>query len=75
MPPPSTRRSDRNGTCANFGLFTSALNSVFTPVIAVNGYLRSVLTNPGMSRGLGISTFSAPSVMKTRQFAVSEKMW
>ena len=35
---------------------------------------RISLTKPGMSRGFVISTFSPPSVMNTRQFAVSEKM-
>ncbi len=60
---------------ANPGSLSSALNSVLTPVMAVNLCDLSSLTNPGMSRGLVISTFSAPSDMNTRQFAVREKMW
>ena len=74
MPPPSVIPKVEKSSLANSALFTSALNSVLTPVIAVNLYLAISLTNPGMSRGFGISTFSAPSVMNIRQFAVSEKM-
>ncbi len=74
MPPPSVTRKVEKSSFANSGLLTSALNSVLTPVITVNLCLAISLTKPGMSRGFGISTFSAPSVMNVRQFAVSEKM-
>ena len=74
IPPPSVMRSDEKSSFANSGLFTSALNSVLTPVKAVNLNLAISLMNPGMSRGFGISTFSPPSDMKVRQFAVREKM-
>ena len=74
MPPPSVILSDEKSSFANSALFTSALNSVLTPVNAVNLYLAISLTKPGMSRGLGIRMFSPPSDMNTRQFAVSEKM-
>ena len=43
MPPPSVRRSAEKSSLRNSALFTSALNSVFTPVIAVNRYLRHFL--------------------------------
>jgi hypothetical protein len=36
MPPPSVILSDEKSSFANSGLFTSALNSVLTPVNAVN---------------------------------------
>ena len=74
MPPPSVMRSCLKSSLANSGLLSSALNSVFTPVIAVNLNLPISFTKPGMSRGFGIRMFSPPIDMKTRQFAVSEKM-
>ncbi len=67
--------SDEKSSLPKSALWTSALNSVLTPVIAVNLNFAISFTNPGMSRGFGISTFSPPSDMNTRQFAVSEKMW
>ena len=74
MPPPSVIRNAEKSSFAKSALLTSALNSVLTPVNAVNLWRAISFTKPGMSRGLGISTFSAPSVMNMRQFAVSEKM-
>ena len=53
----------------------SPLNSVFTPVITVNRTPLRILTKPGMSRGLVISTFSAPKRMYSRPFTASAKMW
>ena len=74
MPPPSVRRSDEKSSLAKSALLSSALKSVLTPVNVVKRCLLISLTKAGMSRGFVISTFSAPSVMNTRQFAVSEKM-
>ena len=39
--------ASRSRACANSGLLTSALNSVLTPVIAVNLYLRHLLDEAG----------------------------
>ena len=60
-------------TASNPGAPSSALNSVLTPVIAVNGVLASSATRPAMSRGFVISTFVPPSLRKTSRFAVSAK--
>ena len=74
MPPPSVRRKVEKSSFANSALLMSALKSVLTPVNAVKRNLLISFTKPAMSRGFGISTFSPPTVMNTRQFAVSEKM-
>ena len=75
MPPPTEMRSDEKSRSVKPLVFMSPLNSVFTPVIAVTGTPLSVLTNPGMSRGLVIRTLMAPNRMYVRQFTVSAKMW
>ena len=38
MPPPSVTRSSLKSTLSNPGVFSSALNSVFTPLMKVNLY-------------------------------------
>ena len=75
MPPPRVICRVEKSSFWNSALFRSALKSVLTPVMAVKECLLISFTSPGMSRGLVINTFSAPSVMKMRQFAVSEKIW
>ena len=75
MPPPTEMRIGEKSSFANPLVFMSPLNSVFTPVIAVNRTPLRILTNPGMSRGLVISTFSAPNRMYSRPFTASAKMW
>ena len=57
------------------GVLSRPLNSVLTPVIAVKRASLSSFTKPGMSRGLVIRKLRPPNFMKTRQFAVSAKMW
>ncbi|MNV46496.1 hypothetical protein D3C71_1383300 [compost metagenome] len=74
MPPPMVRRRREKSRRAKSGLFSKALNSVFTPVKAENGTLLISLIRPGMSRGLMMRRLLAPIFMKVRQFAVSAKM-
>ena len=74
MPPPTEMRSGEKSSSENPAVFISPLNRVFTPVITVNRTPFSVLTNPGMSRGLVISTFSAPNRIYSRPFTASAKM-
>ena len=57
-------------TSANPGALSSALYSVLTPIIAVNGACVSSLMKAGMSRGLVIRMMCAPIFMNTR-FEVS----
>ena len=45
------------------------------PGCTLNLYFASSLTKPGMSRGLAISTLSAPRRMPPRQFTVSANTW
>ena len=74
MPPPSVTRSALKSSLSNPGVFSSALNSVLTPEMYVNGCLRSSPTKLGKSRGFTIRMFFQPSITKNRQFAVSAKM-
>ena len=66
MPPPTEIRSDEKSRSENPRAFISPLNSVFTPVMtvmALAGTPLRILTKPGMSRGLVISTLIAPNRM------------
>ena len=72
IPPAAHSFTCVSGTAVNPGAFSSALYSVLTPIIAVNGDFRSVATKAGMSRGLVISRMCAPIFMNTR-FTVSAK--
>ena len=67
-------RSALKSSSANPGVFSSALNSVFTPLMKLKRQERSSLTNAGKSRGLAISTLCAPNLTNTSKFPVSAKM-
>ncbi len=74
MPPPSVMRSWLKSSSAKPGVFSKALNNVFTPVMNEKRCFFSSATNAGKSRGFVINTFFHPSMMNSRQFAVSAKM-
>ena len=74
MPPPSVIFRPEKSSPLNASSFSRATNSVLTPVNAVKRTFERSLTKAGMSRGLVIRRFIAPSFMKVRQFAVSAKM-
>ena len=57
-------------TSLKFSLLSSALNKVFTPVIASKRYFLSSLTNPSISRGFVIKSAVTPSSKKSKQFTV-----
>ena len=75
MPPPTESFKAEKFTCFNSSLFNKALNKVFTPVIATNGYFFSSFTKPGISRGFVINTAVTPNSINNKQFTVRAKTW
>ncbi len=74
IPPPSEMRNALKSTDSKPGVCSSALNSVFTPLMKKNLYFLSSATKAGKSRGLVIRMLCAPRRTNSRQLAVSEKM-
>src|SRR5436190_6444397 len=74
IPPPNVKRNLEKSNFAKFEFLVKALNKVFTPVIAVNAKRFISLIMRGTSRGLVISTFKPPILVKNMQLAVKEKI-
>ena len=73
IPPPTESFNREKSTSLKFSLLSSALNKVFTPVIASKRYFLSSLTKPSISRGLVIKSAVTPSSKKSKQFTVKAK--
>ena len=75
MPPPSVTRSWLKSTSSKPGVFSSALNSVFTPLMNVNGYLLQLGDERREVARVGDQDVArSRAAMNSRQFAVNAKM-